>query len=652
MSTQRFASFEHAAWTPRPEAQQTSCLWDIMRRLGVRDIESLHALAIQDPSTYYNALIDYFGLKFSQRPSSLVDVARGVAFPRWFPGGRLNLVDSCLPPREGVSERDPAVVVADERGRSTKLSRADLRADVQSLANYLVEIGVEPGDRIGLFMPLSVEATVAFFACAWVGAVAVPAFSGYGPEALATRLQDAEAKALITSSGFYRRDAWIDMRNVAATASAAVDGLAHVVCVGGEPDADLDRTIWRSWDQALEAGKLRGDTAPVAMDPDAPLLLIYTSGTTGRPKGIVHSHAGFLLKVVSDFALAFDVRRGDRFCWITDLGWIVGPQMMVANAALGASAVYYLGALDTPDWEQIWRVCEQQRVNLLGVSPTAVRGMAAASPEGPRGAHDLSSLRTFVSTGEAWDPASWRWLFDRVGRGKRPIVNYTGGTEIGGGILASYAALPLTDCAFAGPIVGMDADVVTVDGRDGAESVGELVVRNIWPGMTHSFWGGADELYLETYWSEIPGVWRHGDLAQRDAQGWWYLRGRSDDTLKIAGRRVGPAEIESALLQSSSVVEAAVVGVPDEMKGQAIVAFVVLGDGASTSETSLQGEVRAKLGSSLVPSRVHFVKALPKTRNGKVVRRAIVARYLGRPAGDLSTLESADALLGIPQAAA
>ena len=645
-----FAHLDQAVWTPSPEAQQQSHLWAVMRALGAADIESLHTLALKDPARYYETLIRYFGLKFREPYTALVDTRKGQEFPKWFPGGRLNLIDSCLPELTTSDDGGAAIVVLDEAGCSSALTYAALRAQVQKLANRLVSLGIAPGDRIGLFMPMTAEATVAFFACAWVGAVAVPGFSGYGPDALATRLRDSEARLLVTSSGFQRRGVWVDMQNVALEAASMAHNLERVICVGGAPQIETGTAVWESWSHAIESGGTCPDVAAVSMDPNDPLLLIYTSGTTGRPKGIVHSHVGFLLKVVSDFALAFDVRRGDRFCWITDLGWLVGPQMIVGNAALGSTTVYYVGALDVPDWEQIWRICERERVNIVGVSPSAIRGMAAASADGPRGPHDLSSLRTFVSTGEPWDPMAWRWLFERVGGGERPIVNYTGGTEIAGGILTSYAALPMQECAFAGPVVGMDADIILPDGEVASDSMGELVVRNIWPGMTHSFWGGQDQLYLDTYWSIYPGIWRHGDLAERDPEGWWFLRGRSDDTLKVAGRRIGPAEIESALMQSDAVVEAAVVGVPDEMKGQAIVAFVVTARGMSTSTPALQADVRAKLGASMVPSKIYFVDALPKTRNGKVVRRAIAARYLGRPAGDLSTLDNVQALLGIPQA--
>jgi acetyl-CoA synthetase len=622
-----------------------------MRRLNVPDIEELHEFAVQCPEKYYTTLVEYLNVRFSEPFTSLVDLRKGTEFPRWFPGGKLNIIDSCLRNHSQKGWDSPAVVVVEEeRTEPITLTYADLCSQVQNLANHLVDIGIRRGDCVGLFMPMTVEATIAFFACAWVGAIAVPAFSGYGPDALATRLQNSAARLLITSTGFQRKGSWVDMHSVVIAATSKLSKLDRVICVGGASETCPRTVRWENWSESLKAGSECAPVAPIAMEPNDPLLLIYTSGTTGRPKGIVHSHAGFLLKVVGDYAIAFNVHQNDRFCWITDLGWLVGPQMMVANAAIGSTAVYYVGALDMPDWEQIWRVCEQQKVSILGISPTAVRGMAAASPYGPQGKSATASLHTFVSTGEPWDSASWRWLFERVGRSERPILNYSGGTEIGGGILTCYAALPVKDCAFTGPVVGMDADIIFQGENPTAESMGELAVRNIWPGMTHSFWGDDDERYLDTYWSTFPGVWVHGDLAQRNAEGWWFIRGRSDDTLKVAGRRVGPAEIENVLLQSDGVMEAAVVGVPDEFRGQSIVAFVVMTGTSTISPEVLRAGVRGRLGSSLVPSKIIFVRSLPKTRNGKVVRRAILARYLGKSAGDLSTLENIDSLLEIPQA--
>ncbi|WP_158514497.1 AMP-binding protein [Sphingopyxis macrogoltabida] len=621
-----------------------------MDLLDLESVEELHRFALANPERYYRTLIKHLGLTFSCPFDQLCDDSRGAPFPSWFPGGKLNIVDTCLR-SDGEGGNGPAIVTVFESGQATaSVSRSDFRQLTAQLASRLVATGIAPGDCVGLFLPMTIEAAVAFFACAWVGAIAVPCFSGYGPESLATRLKDCKAKLLVVASGFHRKGKWIEMADTARAALSMVACPPDVICVADPERAGTLPSNWRDWEVEIAAGALADPVDPVQTDPNHPLLLMYTSGTTGQPKGIVHSHAGFLLKCTADFALAFNVKAADRFAWATDLGWIVGPQMIVANAALGATSIFFVGALDSPDQEQMWRFCEQQEVTILGISPSAVRAMGAAEPTGPTERHDLSRLHSFISTGEAWDERSWRWLFEKVGMKRRPIVNYSGGTEIGGGILAAYAVLPMRECAFSGPVIGMGAEIIYNDTAAGAEPIGELVVTQPWPGMTHGFWGNDDARYLETYWSTFPGVWHHGDLATRDSSGWWYIRGRSDDTIKTSGRRVGPAEIENVLLLHSSVVEAAVVGAPDALKGQKIIAFIIAADGAEQSSGALSALVRARLGASMVPSEIYFIGSLPKTRNGKIVRRALAAAYAGEDAGDVSALANFDVIREVARA--
>jgi len=375
-------------------------------------------------------------------------------------------------------------------------------------------------------------------------------------------------------------------------------------------------------------------TPPEALDPNHPLMIIYTSGTTGLPKGIVHSHVGFLLKAAIDFGYAFDLQPGDTLGWIADMGWMLGPLMIIGGLQCGCGLVMVEGLPDHPAVDRLWRIVERNRVTVLGIAPSAARGLRARS-DGARPAADLSSLRAFASTGEAWDDPTWHWLFETVGGKRLPILNYSGGTETGGGILSCYTIAPQAPASFSGPLPGMDVDVLDADARPTAD-IGELVVRNTWVGMTHSFWRD-DSRYLDTYWSRWPDTWVHGDLASIDADGYWHIHGRSDDTLKIGGRRVGPSEIESALVAQPGVAEAAVVGVPDEMKGQQVVAFVVGRPGAERLQPqALVAAVTKMLGKAMAPSLVHVVEGLPKTKNGKIMRRVIRARYLGEKLGDLS----------------
>jgi acetyl-CoA synthetase len=375
-------------------------------------------------------------------------------------------------------------------------------------------------------------------------------------------------------------------------------------------------------------------------------MIIYTSGTTGLPKGIVHSHVGFLLKGAIDFGYAFDLQPGDRLGWIADMGWMLGPLMVLGGLQCGAGLVMVEGLPDHPSVDRLWRIVERNKVTVLGIAPSAARGLRARSDSG-RPSADLSSLRAFASTGEAWDDPTWHWLFDTVGGKRLPILNYSGGTETGGGILSCYTIAPMAPASFAGPLPGMDVDVLDADARPTAE-IGELVVRNTWVGMTHSFWRD-DARFVETYWGRWPDTWVHGDLASVDADGHWHIHGRSDDTLKIGGRRVGPSEIESALVAQPGIAEAAVIGVPDAMKGQQIVAFVVSRPGTPQPQgDTLVSAVTTALGKAMAPSKVHVVNLLPKTKNGKIMRRAIRARYLGEPAGDLSALDVTTPLEEIP----
>jgi len=375
-------------------------------------------------------------------------------------------------------------------------------------------------------------------------------------------------------------------------------------------------------------------------------MIIYTSGTTGLPKGIVHSHIGFLLKAAIDFGYAFDLQHGDVVGWIADMGWMLGPLMILGGLQCGSGLVMVEGLPDHPALDRMWRIVERNRVTVLGIAPSAARGLRAGS-DGGRPAADLSSLRAFASTGEAWDDPTWHWLFETIGEKRLPILNYSGGTETGGGILSCYTIAPQAPASFSGPLPGMDVDVLDADAQPTGE-IGELVVRNTWVGMTHSFWRD-DERYVDTYWSRWPDTWVHGDLASIDADGYWHIHGRSDDTLKIGGRRVGPSEIESALVAQPGIAEAAVIGVPDEMKGQQVVAFVVARPGAERPQPEgLRDAVTKMLGKAMAPSRIIIVEGLPKTKNGKIMRRAIRARYVGERLGDMSALDAATPLELIP----
>lgn len=632
------------AWRPSPDIIERSRLTAFMRRHGIPTFDALLERSTTDVDWFWRAVFDDLGIEFYEPFTQVVDLSKGPAWARWCVGARLNIVHNCLDKWAGTpTDAQAAIRWEGEEGTHGALTYAELRAATNRCANALRALGVQPGDRVALFLPMGPELAATFFAVAKIGAVVLPLFSGYGADAVAARLQDAEASVVVTADGFWRRGQRVEMKRVADEAVAAAPSVRHVIVVSRLGTATATQPHDRMWSDLVDS---QSDTAETARTgAEDPVMLIYTSGTTGRPKGAVHTHCGFPVKSAQDMAHAFDVQPGDTMYWVSDIGWMMGPWELFGMALLGGTSVLYDGALDYPGPDRLWALVERHRVNILGVSPTLIRALMKHG-EAPVRAHDLSSLRILGSTGEPWNPEPWRWLFDTAGGGRLPIINYSGGTEVSGGLVAGNVITPLKPAAFAGPPPGIAADVVDDQGRPVRNQVGELVVRAPWIGMTRGFWRDPQR-YEQTYWSRFPGVWVHGDWAAVDDDGLWYILGRSDDTIKIAGKRLGPAEVESVLVEHPAVLEAAAIGVPDEMKGQALVCFCVLRAGHEPSpglEQALMALVATRLGKPLKPAAVRFVGDLPKTRNAKVMRRVIRAAYLGDAPGDLSSLENPQAV--------
>jgi acetyl-CoA synthetase len=399
-------------------------------------------------------------------------------------------------------------------------------------------------------------------------------------------------------------------------------------------------------------GRQSPDLDAPALDAETPMMVIYTSGTTGRPKGAVHVHGGFTVKIAEEAAFQADVHADDRVMWVTDMGWIMGPWVVVGAGAAGATLVVSEGAPDYPGPGRLWELVERHRISVLGVSPTLIRALRSHGDD-PVHAHDRSSIRILASTGEPWNPDPYAWLHDVVGEGRAPIINLSGGTEVGACFLSPMPIMPLKSCTLGGPALGMAIDVAGPDGAHlPAGEVGELVCRKPWPSMTRGVWRDPQR-YLDSYWSRWPDVWAHGDWASVDDDGCWYLHGRSDDTLNVAGKRIGPAEFESAAVSHSAVAEACAIGIPDAVKGEVAWVYCVLRPGIEPTD-ELRGDVRAQitavLGKAFAPADVRFVGALPKTRTAKIVRRAVRAAALGEDPGDLSSLENPSALDGLAAA--
>ena len=624
-------------WEPGPEVLERANVVRLMRRHGAADYWELVRRSQEDPEWFWPAAIEDMGLEFSRRWECVLDDSRGPEWTTWFVGGKLNVATNCV---HRWAERRPdalAVVSAAEDGSRREHTFAELSRDVARLAEGLAALGVEPGDRVALFLPMSVEVAIASHACAHVGAVQVPIFSGFAAPAIAARLRDAEAKIVVTADVSLRRGREVPMRAIVEAARSEAPSVEHVVTWSRDDGSWTDVELG---DGALE---------PLELDSEHPYLLTYTSGTTGKPKGVLHVQGGFLVSIAREVAYDADAGPDDIIHFATDMGWIMGPWTVVGGGALGCTLVLAEGAPDFPR-DRLWRLIEQEHVTVLGISPTLTRALI---PHGEP-ASNLSSLRILVTTGEPWNPGPYRWLFERVGGGRCPIINCSGGTEVGACFLSPTPAIPIKECSLGGPALGMAMDVVDADGRSLVETgeVGELVCRKPFPGMTRGIWRDA-ERYLDAYWRRLPRVWVHGDWASVDEDGYWYLHGRSDDTLNIAGKRIGPAEIESAVVGHDAVAEAAAVGIPHDVKGEVAWVFCVPAPGAKVGETlaaEIAAQAASELGKAFRPERVIFVPALPKTRSAKIVRRAVRARALGEDPGDLSSLENPDALDEIARA--
>jgi acetyl-CoA synthetase len=592
-----------------------------------------------DVSWFTDAVLKYLDIQFYQPYTQVLDRSSGFQFPTWCVGGKMNIVHNCLDKYQATHKQDQlALIWEGEEGISREMSYLELFHQTNKVAHVLRSLGFVKGDVIGLFMPMTPEIVIALLAVAKIGAIILPLFSGYGSGAVATRLADAGARALFTSDGAFRRGKPVEMKSIADEAALHVPTLKNMIVLRrtGQPvGMRLGRDHW--WHELISLQPEVGPTEITAAED--PLMIIYTSGTTGKPKGAVHTHCGFPIKAAQDMAFGTDVHPGDRVTWMTDMGWMMGPWLVFGSLLLGATFFISDTAPDYPAPDRVWAMMERFRITHLGLSPTFVRTLI---PYGEHLAtqHDLSSLRFFASTGEPWNPDPWMWLFEKVGGSKRPIINYSGGTEISGGIVMGNPLLPMKPCAFSAPCPGIAADVFNEQGQPVRNAVGELVIKAPWIGMTRGFWK-EKERYLETYWSRWKDVWVHGDFAAIDSDGLWYILGRSDDTIKIAGKRLGPAEIESIVVSHSDVVEAAAIGVPHAVKGSELVLFAVLKPGARPGEElrrQLHDLVVQEMGKPLAPKEVLFVSDLPKTRNAKVMRRMIRAAYLGQDPGDTSSL--------------
>lgn len=603
-----------------PQPQKTNLMKFAIKN-GISDRKELYDRADSDPQWFWPAVIADTGIEFFRPYETLFDSSQGVPWTRWFVGGSVNITYNCIEKRK--KSRDTALRYMDESGQTSTLTYEEMDVKTGKLAGSLLKLGITKGERVGIYMPSIPEAVIALYAIMRVGAVAVPMFSGYGREALKTRINDAGIRFVFTTRTYTRRGKMVNM----AENLSGIDGIRLILSGKDRPEGAL----------FFEDLVSSGDYLQSAMtDSEDPAIMLYTSGTTGTPKGTVHTHGGSIVNITKEVKYYMDCTSEDTIYWISDLGWMMGPWYIIGGNCLGATVFLYNGSLDYPTWDRFWEAMKIGNVTILGLSPTFVRSLRARSSGKP-----LETVRIFGSTGEPWDEESWIWLFEKIGNSKIPICNVSGGTDIIGCFLASTPAIPLMPrCLYRG--LGMRASVFNENGDRVFDEVGYLVAEGHTPSMTRGIWKKPEQ-YISTYWMRFPGAWVQGDWAIMDREGYFFLNGRADDVLKIAGKRLGPGEVENEVLTVEGVNEAAAVGISDPVKGESLAIFFS-GENSQKTVDGIMAAIENGVGKPFLPGYVIWVPEIPKTRNGKIVRRVVKAAFLNTETGDVSNLESVEAL--------
>lgn len=647
MEWQGLADFE---FIPTRRQTEESNIYRFMQKHGLSSLDDLRARAIRDPGWFWSSVERDLGIVWSAPYDRTLDSSDGIEWTRWFVGGKTNIYSSSV---EKFAKRHPSRVayrfVSEDGGRS-QVTYSELDCKASKLANALRSLGVKKGDVVAIYLPMIQEAILAMLAAAKIGAVHTVIFSGYGPESLRVRLQDCKARILFVSDGFYRRGKAVSHRPAADSALQDTDIDKIIVVPYGGVDAYERSGPVVFYDELVACQDARCGTE--AMDSEDPLFVLYTSGTTGLPKGVVHVHGGFSVFAGHQSAYLVDTTEDDVLFWPADIGWITGLVWNVYGLLLaGSSAVIYDGALDYPDTDAVWRILSEYGITIFGISPTAVRMFRKnndSNNAAPAESFSLEKIKNIPTTGEPLDEDSWRWLFEKVGSGRVPIMNLSGGTEIGGAMLSVLPGMKLKPSTVGMPVPGMHLDVLDDCGNPVRGKDGYLVVRSPWPAMTRGLLND-DGRFLETYWSRFENVWFHGDYVCVDDDNLWYMRGRTDDVINVAGHRMSTAEIEHAVMSHGKVSDAASVAIPDEMTGEAIVVFFVAAGPGTGLESEVSDHVSARIGKVARPKLLFRVSDLPKTRTGKIMRRLLKSKLLGEDLGDLSPLENPGVLDEIPE---
>ena len=610
-----------------------------MRQHGIQSLDDLSAKSTDELEWYWESVSRDIGIVWSSPYRRVLDSSKGIMWSKWFVGGKTNIYSSSV---EKFAKETPSKIAyhfVSEDETASSITYAELDQKVSRLANGLKSLGVKRGDVVAIYMPMIEETILTILAASKIGAVQTVIFSGYGTKSLHVRLRDCGAKVLFVTDGFHRKGKPVSQIE---TVKKALDGTTvEKTIVVSYKNVD----IYETSDNVTTCGKLVSSCSShcptEAMDSEDPLFVLYTSGTTGRPKGVVHVHGGFSVFAGHQAAYLIDMHADDVLFWPADIGWITGLVWNVYGLLLmGASSVIYDGALDHPGPDRVWKILSDYQATIFGVSPTATRMLKRNDGE-PHKGYSLGKIRNIPTTGEPLDEGSWWWLFEKIGNKKIPIMNLSGGTEIGGAMLSVFPGMRLKPSTVGIPVPGMNLDIVDDSQMPVRNKNGYLIIRSPWPGMTRSLLND-DEGFIKTYWSRFENVWFHGDYVCVDEDNLWYMRGRADDVVNVSGHRMSATEIEHAVISHPRISDAASIAIPDDITGEAVAVFFVpcgrSPDAGLVQEVS--DYVSEKIGKVARPKFVFQLSDLPRTRTGKILRRLLKSRLLGTDLGDVSSLEN------------
>ncbi len=617
-------------WQPSKEQIENSKLTKFIQHCKLNNYDELEKKSFSDPGWLWDNVIKFSDIKFYKPYSKILDESKGTPWTRWCIGGKTNIVLNCIDRHKDKEFFKNTFIFAErEDGKESSITYEEFDKQISKVGNTLKINGFKKGDVIALYMPQFIETYIAYFAILKIGCVVLPLFSGYGSKAVIERLNIAKAKGIFTVEKTFRKAKEIRMFDQIKNELDQVISLEKTFLLGKEKGKKIFN--WENFQNVSDNLKTE------ETDAEDPAIIHFTSGTTGKPKGCVYTHIGLVAKMSFDEGVLADFRQTDIHLCMADMGWMVGSKSATIASAHGAQMVIAEGVPDFPDEVRFWKLIEKYKVSWTELSPALIRAQMIKDEKLFKDL-DLSSLRMICTGGEPWTEKPWKWLFQVIGKSKVPIMNSAGGTEVSGSILHCCLHRPFKVGSFNAPIPGMSADILNLDGKKvSTNEMGELVMRKSSIGLTKSLWND-DKRYIDNYWSIIKDYWVHGDLASRDADGHWYLHGRSDDTIKVSGKRIGPSELESVIVKSGKAKEVAAVGIPDANKGSKIILSIVPAENNDQKESFFEDLVIKDLGKSFKPDKVIFVKDLPKTRNMKIMRRVIKSCLANQDPGDLSTL--------------